>query len=146
MKSTVIQFETIPLLEDSNQTNSINMMFKTIEEEDDTAKMLLENYQNTEIPLNLDLYTSHVHVKGQDSTSYKKSEKKTNTTDDVEKGKSPACKPDNVTFNLQTSFFQKDDVKRIRKETTYSQLKTTLNGVFAKNERGYRLSSKNYRW
>ena len=123
MKSTVIQFETIPLLEDSSQTNSINMMFKTIEEEDNTAKMLLENYQNTEIPLNLDLYTSHVHVKGQDSTSYKKSEKKTNTTDDVEKGNSPACKPDNVTFNLQTSFFQKDDVKRIRKETTYSQSK-----------------------
>ena len=145
MKSTVIQFETIPLLEDSNQTNSIDMMFKTIEEEDDTAKMLLENYQNTEIPLNLDLYTSHVHVKGQDSTSYKKSEKKTNTTDDVEKGNSPACKPDNVTFNLQTSFFQKDDVKRIRKETTYSQLKTTLNGVFAKNERGYRLTSKKIR-
>ena len=136
MKSTVIQFETIPLLEDSSQTNSIDMMFKTIEEEDNTAKMLLENYQNTEIPLNLDLYTSHVHVKGQDSTSYKKSEKKTNTIDEVEKGNSPACKPDNVTFNLQTSFFQKDDVKRIRKETTYSQSKNNFKGSVRKKWKG----------
>ena len=127
MKSTVIQFETIPLLEDSNQTNNIDMLYKKIEEEDTSDKMSLENYQNTEIPLNLDLYTSHIHLKGQDRTSYKKSEKKTNTIDDVEKGNLPPSKTEHVTLNFQekSSFFQKDDLKRIRKETTYIKLKTT---------------------
>ena len=115
MKSAVSQFETVPLLENSNQNNNMDTLYMMINDDEKTRSMSSsDKYCINAMPLNLDLYTSHIHLK---RDSVNKSEE---NTVDIEKGTLPTSKQDSLELKDQTekhSFFQKDDIKRVRKET-----------------------------